>query len=646
MILAAVFIEDEETTGSGITYNLGGKYNYKTRFGNGPVEIKRFPKLHYIQNFFDQEKVLTDLSAMVGRNGCGKTTLIKNLINTINDKDKSGFLLFENETEVIIHNYNWSASPKCVNFKGTIKANLSFDTIYYSPYLDHKLPMAGIDISADRYLSQDLQNIDSTYDANKKVIISDRLKRENYKRFINFQRSAIAKPINKRYSLLTDNLFRVVFTRHKINATTQGISFKNTPKDFRSLLNSIFIDIRLEYDSFSKISLGGSSGYTEDKKKFKNFLLMDAFCLIVTLLETHSFKKDYGRMDDSGKAKHMEVTNLSPYAKFLYFLDNHSFLTIDKNVLPNKEIKNILEYLFNYIESDDFTKDEGNVLNWNSYSLFFKEKELNELLDLNEELLVAIPNYFLKVNNEQDTIVQSYSHLQTFVNPIFAKRALSSGETAMLSFYSKLYDFFNTNLSRNKSLIKKSHYILFLDEVDMGYHPAWKKSFVATLIEFSKDFFKKNDCTVQIIFSTHDPISLSDIPNYNILYLGRNKEKTFVLEADDRPQKSFAANVTDLLADSFYLSDGLMGDFAEGKIQKTINWLNQFIDSEKINPDVSEDLIIKHKSAINLIDEPLLNYKLNEMFSMVFPSRIDKQKAINQIRDLAQKSGVNLKDLM
>ncbi|EAS19381.1 hypothetical protein BBFL7_00848 [Flavobacteria bacterium BBFL7] len=634
MILAAVFIEDEETTGSGITYNLGGKYNYKTRFGNGPVEIIRFLKQNYIKNFFDQGKVITEISAIVGKNGCGKTTLIKNIIEFLNDRYKSGFLIFEKGHKVIIHNYNWNTRPNCVNFSYKVEPDLSFESIYYSPYLDHKLPMAGIDISADRYLSQDLVNIDSTYDANKKVIISERLKRENYKRFINFQRSSVATSINKRYSLLSDKLFKVVFTRHKINATTQGISFKNTPRDFRSLLNSIFLDIRREYDSFSKISLGGPTGYNEDKKKFKNFLLMDAFCLIVTLLETHSFKKDYGRMDDSGKAKHIEVSDLSPYMKFLYFLENHSFLTIDKNVLPNKEIKNILEFLFNYIESDDFTKDEGNVLNWNSYSLFFKEKALNELLDLNEELLAAIPNYFLKVNDEQDTIVQSYSHLQTFVNPIFAERALSSGETAMLSFYSKLYDFFNTNLSRNKSLIKKSHYILFLDEVDMGYHPAWKKSFVATLIEFSKDFFKKNDCTAQIIFSTHDPISLSDIPNYNILYLNRNKGKTFVLEAGDRPEKSFAANVSDLLADSFFLDDELIGDFALSKINETIKWINS-------NVNKKGDIVIEdyehYKNIIAIIEEPVLKRKLMEMLYEVKPDNQFIQAMIEKETEYLQR---------
>ena len=89
-----------------------------------------------------------------------------------------------------------------------------------------------------------------------------------------------------------------------------------------------------------------------------------------------------------------------------------------------------------------------------------------------------------------------------------------------------------------------------------------------------------------------------------------------------------------------------MGDFAKEKIQETINWLNSFIDESKVNPEVAENIIKHHESIIKIIDEPLLNYKLTEMFQTVFSNRIDRENIAKQIKDLAQKAGLDLKDLI
>ena len=62
---------------------------------------------------------------------------------------------------------------------------------------------------------------------------------------------------------------------------------------------------------------------------------------------------------------------------------------------------------------------------------------------------------------------------------------------------------------------------------------------------------------------------------YLIVYLKKEGDKTTVLEGKDRPQKSFGANIHDLLADSFFIGDGLIGDFAKEKINETIEELKK-----------------------------------------------------------------------
>ncbi|OVE56597.1 hypothetical protein [Chryseobacterium mucoviscidosis] len=123
--------------------------------------------------------------------------------------------------------------------------------------------------------------------------------------------------------------------------------------------------------------------------------------------------------------------------------------------------------------------------------------------------------------------------------------------------------------------------------------------------------------SVQIIFTTHDTLTLSDIPNSNVIYLKKDGDKTKVLSQNEKPKKSFGANITDLLADSFFIKDGFIGDFAKGKIEETIKWINleKFKkDSKSQQPyELNEDEYKHHKKIIELIDENVVRMKLAEM---------------------------------
>ena len=60
---------------------------------------------------------------------------------------------------------------------------------------------------------------------------------------------------------------------------------------------------------------------------------------------------------------------------------------------------------------------------------------------------------------------------------------------------------------------------------------------------------------VQVLFSTHDPLTLSDLPNQNIIYLYNAGGMSTAIESNEN-KKSFGANVSDLLADSFFIKNG------------------------------------------------------------------------------------------
>ena len=640
MRLAALFIENHDYDFRGYTLNFGGHFYYEVKFGDGNTRISRTRNENFIDNFFDETGTITNVSAIVGNNGSGKTTTIYDSLKVLNENYQKGIAFWEDDKVTYIDHYNTSL-PKIIlegdwdsGFKSIDK---KVGTIYYSPYLDHKLDAYGIDISADRYLREDLINLDSTFDASNKVVISDRLKRADYKRFISFQKSEFSEKIKNKYGLFNDDMYRVVFTRHKIDADTKDrVNFENTPTDFQNFLNNLFFQIQEEYASFDRHVASDEERYELNKKQFKNILLMDVFCLLVTLMERRNTFLREGHFINKEKLSEFLKTNPDATTKFKYWLNNYYYSKWDKNPLPDKEIIEILDFLYNYIDKLTFSK-RGNYLNWSSRSLFFKEEKLNELLDLNEKLLVALNKYYLQKESNDKYETYSISDLQHFVSVEFAARRLSSGETALLNLYSRVYDYFSRHIINYQVIRKEEYYILFLDEADLGYHPRWKRSFVNSIIEFSSDFFSKLGSKAQIVFTSHDAISLSDIPSTNVIYLHTSSPKRILdQESELRPKTTFAANVNDLLGQSFFLDDLLIGDFANSKIEFVINWINE---NRNKQGEFNRSEYNTVKKIINIIEEPVLRNKLADMLSDV---EIDDQF----IQNIISKQSEYLRDIL
>ena len=51
------------------------------------------------------------------------------------------------------------------------------------------------------------------------------------------------------------------------------------------------------------------------------------------------------------------------------------------------------------------------------------------------------------------------------------------------------------------------------------------------------------------------------------------------------------------------------------------------------------------KSVIDIIDEPILKFKVDEMFFQAFPEEIDKNEAIRRAKRILGNAGLNINDL-
>jgi hypothetical protein len=230
---------------------------------------------------------------------------------------------------------------------------------------------------------------------------------------------------------------------------------------------------------------------------------------------------------------------------------------------------------------------------------------------------------------------------------------LSSGEKTFLKFGASIWNLTNKietsykdimsnvladNTNENKKeLVPPENILIMLDEAELTLHPEWQKLFLnwsLKLIEVVCKDFK----SVQVLYSSHSPFFLSDLPKGNAIFLkskegkdnrGNNINLCHVCTRDEQPEQTFGANIHNLYRNSFFLENGLMGEFAKKKIDDVIKDLNQDDPKDKIDEIRKKEM----KFIIDQIGEPLIKRKLNQMYNDIFhsPEQIDNRiKALEE----------------
>lgn len=183
----------------------------------------------------------------------------------------------------------------------------------------------------------------------------------------------------------------------------------------------------------------------------------------------------------------------------------------------------------------------------------------------------------------------------------FSIENLSAGELAMIDLYAAIL---NGVRGWNQA---KRNLILLLDEPDSRLHPEWERLFLKRLIDLLKTE-PFSGYRFQIIIATHSPLLLSDVPRKDIICLQQSDEGIAVTNAN----YGFMSNLNDILLDSMFLSSPF-GAFAErytNEIMKQISELKEILSGR---PDQIIDLkpqieILEKK--IEIIDDPYIRETL------------------------------------
>ncbi|WP_430406345.1 hypothetical protein [Fluviicola sp.] len=239
-------------------------------------------------------------------------------------------------------------------------------------------------------------------------------------------------------------------------------------------------------------------------------------------------------------------------------------------------------------------------------------------------------------------------------NKTFKLSSLSSGESQLIAALQTCY-YHLLNLEsihwseskiittrkeeRNEPVPYKSVNIIF-DEIELYFHPEYQRQFISNLIKGIDLLPLSKIKQLNIIFSTHSPFILSDIPAQNILRLDVNKDG----KSEPQPikDKTFGANIHELLANDFFLKDGFMGEFAKTKIQDLILFLTFKDNQEDTEQNKRSNREWTEKESIqliNLIGEEVLRNSLLSLHNRRFdqPGYTELLEFYNRWRNDADK---------
>lgn len=619
MILSAIYIENHFLFDEPQIINFGGRYLFDLKNNNNEISISMQNNSSLIEGYFGGVSMI---SAIVGANGAGKTNILR-ILNQHNDEYLS-ILIYEDENNIFFLNRS-SIKIKVDNFEyEEIKNNDKLFPLYYSPSLDYDIQDIYSPISPSRLFNDSLSefyfnNLEKQlfFLNNPKIEILKEIYKDlplyeklnvklnnfNKRQFLKiYEKASLGESLNKQLEILWD----------LYNSNTEMI---HNDDDFLKNLRIMLLSLLVLDDTYP---VTNNNGF---KIGFEEVINQETFTGILNkFLEKRICNIDLPTYNILKENFFFDVNNLQD---LIDRIDRNKLKIISGGFDFDLIKKRMIRCIKSFKAVNEFHKFIG-VFNIEGRIKILDKKEFVEF-NINEEkdIIKLIKEYEKLISTFKETIQHSNFRILNF----YSDKKLSTGEKSLLDFFSSLYYF---TIDKTDHQRQKENYLLLLDEPELGYHALWKKKFVEAIVKIVPIIFQELEKKpkVQIVFSTHDALTLSDIPNYNVIYIDKKENRRFLTRTETLEKKSLGANVSDLLADSFFVGDGLIGDFAKEKIQDVIEYINDK-DKRLEKKWITSPAIAKR--VIDQIGEPYLSEKINDMFLEEFSEfRIDEIKRLNE----------------
>lgn len=554
----------------------------------------------YIESFFGEK--INAFTGIIGENGSGKTTFLNYIKEVLSmpksDKQDNRCLL------IFFHKNNGKDELLIIdNLKNNKKVDVKANDQLLSTTKIVKLAELNADSSKD-----------GIFDFETKFTVLESI--PGLEELAVFHLSTIFEPFR------TESDYFAKRRPHIYNYSTNYL-FKKSQNAGRKAYNSSEAKRILSFivnasKSGPKMTLPDSIDLVFNEMRLQNFLAEETSQSVPSrkiILENNFinlFHSGQLRLNKRNRIKF--VLHLNILIEIFQFFKDESELRNFLGDLSDSDIESFEQSLLaNWNQKKEFLVNRGN--NWSFPDGFWDSYPQNydELINLTLKFYDGqkkgsdlYPNYIKvslskKKHNDLKRLIDliDLTNLvdSTIIN--FTWPNVSSGELSMLSIFGRLYAF----RSEITYLPVRPQIIWFLlDECENTFHPQWAKQFNSLLIEFLLSYFGQYQC--QVIFTSHSAFTISDLPKKNLVFLKKDDDKTIVQKSLNDHKQTFAANINILYSDSFFIQNGLIGDWANKKLNEVIELLYENTLSGIMD---KRDYIEK---VINTVGEPIIKNRL------------------------------------
>ncbi|GIP59523.1 AAA family ATPase [Paenibacillus sp. FSL W8-0186] len=622
MQLLYVWTKSDSLVVKGEGVHFHSEYRFEYLPEQGELYVKRNP--FFIEHFFSENTGFDQVTAIVGRNGTGKTSLLRFMIALLANGNEGFaakileepilcvFRIFGHDELIVVHNPDLKLvggnyeenhisvfEPDYFRRSYIVKDSEAFfnnlSVVLYSNIFDHSAIKNGnrlIDMTTNTLLSKSIHNDPQAHET-------------------------LAHKYN-------DIRMQIDFFLEQGNSSFWTIPFE-VPKEmyfrFSRLLQRLEENLRLDIINFG-------SGINEEQSSFEGYLY-----------------KAYNKMEKydiyNGIQKDISVEGIKSFTMVFLLLLYEVY-----RESPHTCTEKINRFI------DEYELDPENDIGYEIFSNFvgllterlpreddnrrFLEKA--EVLEIvYDELIELIMDnvIFMEDGAIRAQLVSNESPASTVLSILRKGNQkvsidfdldwpdLSSGEKSLLTMYARLYESFSLN-------IEQEHILLMIDEGELYMHPQWQRRFIKELIDFSTEYCcVQQQKTLDIVLTTNSPFLISDLPHANIVFLQATENGATVVGGLEDHRQSFAANIHTLLSDAFFLPDGLLGEFAKQKINRLVHELYQD-DIADIREKES-----RIRKQIEIIGEPVIRNKLISVLEDRLRIQDQSfQQLVNRISDL------------
>lgn len=222
---------------------------------------------------------------------------------------------------------------------------------------------------------------------------------------------------------------------------------------------------------------------------------------------------------------------------------------------------------------------------------------------------------FAKLSNEDKKIISQIENMppaifywdiyfETREKNLVGLDTFSSGEKQKLYTLSAIV-YHLQNLDSVSDNVRRYEAVnIILEEIELYFHPEWQRTYCYDLMDLIYKSGLQNIKAINILFVTHSPYLLSDIPKTNVLFI-KDGVPSYSMQ-----ENTFGSNINGLLKNGFFLPSLPMGEFAHQKIN------SMFAKLHSADFPHDEETLINIYQDIIRVGEPAIRHQLMMLYKV------------------------------